>query len=139
MSVQTSAEAANSALKKGFYAWTVLTAVSVITGSALYEIPGAWGGLLGGLLAGSFFAVTAVVAAKTANMDTQYLGFAVLGSWLLKIILLISVLFWLRSQEFYNRPMFFVTLLIETIALLILEAVLVSRAPVPYVTPKSDS
>jgi hypothetical protein len=139
MSVQTAAQAANSALKKGCYAWTVLTTVSVICGYARYEIPGVWGGLLGGLLAGSFFAVTAIVAAKTANMDVQYLGFAVLGSWLLKIILLVCALFWLRSQDFYSRPAFFVTLLIETIALLILEAVLVTRAPVPYVTPKSDA
>lgn len=138
MRVQTSAEATNSASKKGFYAWTVLTTVSVLVGYGLYAAPGAWGGLLGGLLAGSFFAITAIVAAKTSNMDVQYLGFAVLGSWLFKISLLISALFWLRSQDFYSRPMFFVTLLIETIVLLILEAVLISRAPVPYVKPDSD-
>jgi hypothetical protein len=33
----------------------------------------------------------------------------------------------------YDRPIFFITLLLETVVLLVLEAVLVTRAPVPYV------
>ncbi len=138
MSVQTSAEAARNALKKGLYAWTLLTLVALAIGYVFADTFGVWGALLGSILAGSFFAITAIVAAKTANLAVEWLGYAVLGSWLLKIIFLISGLFWLRSQDFYSRPIFFVTLLIETIALLILEAVLVSRAPVPYVNPESD-
>jgi hypothetical protein len=84
-------------------------------------------------LAGSFFAITGLVAALTGNLELQYLGFAVLGSWLLKIVVLLVALFWLRGQDFYDRPIFFVTLLLETVVLLVLEAVLVTRAPVPYV------
>jgi ABC-type uncharacterized transport system permease subunit len=97
------------------------------------EQAGLWGALLAGLLAGSFFALTAAVAALTANLDLQLLGFAVLGSWLLKIVVLLGALFWLRGQDFYDRPIFFITLLLETFVLLVLEAVLVTRAPVPYV------
>jgi Ca2+/Na+ antiporter len=133
MVVQTSSQAATSALKKGLGAWAGLTVAFCAIGYVIESTAGLWGAFLGSLIAGTFFAVTAIVAVKTANLDVQYLGFAVLGSWLFKIVLLIGALFWLRSQDFYDRPTFFITLLSQTIALLVLETVLVTRAPVPYV------
>jgi Ca2+/Na+ antiporter len=133
MTVQTSAQAGRSALRKGLLAWAVLTVALSAIGYLVSGESGVWGALLASVLAGSFFAVTGIVAALTANLDLQYLGFAVLGSWLLKIVVLLGALFWLRGQDFYDRPIFFITLLLETIVLLVLEAVLVTRAPVPYV------
>jgi hypothetical protein len=133
MTVQTSAQAGRSALRKGLLAWAVLTVALSAIGFLVSGESGVWGALLASVLAGSFFAVTGIVAALTINLDVQYLGFAVLGSWLLKIVVLLGALFWLRGQDFYDRPIFFITLLLETIVLLVLEAVLVTRAPVPYV------
>ena len=133
MTVQTSAQAGRSALRKGLLAWAILTVALSAIGYLVSGESGVWGALLASVLAGSFFAVTGLVAALTANLDVQYLGFAVLGSWLLKIVVLLGALFWLRGQDFYDRPIFFITLLLETIVLLVLEAVLVTRAPVPYV------
>jgi hypothetical protein len=133
MTVQTSAQAGRSALRKGLLAWAVLTVALSAIGFMVSGESGVWGALLASVLAGSFFAVTGIVAALTVNLDVQYLGFAVLGSWLLKIVVLLGALFWLRGQDFYDRPIFFITLLLETVVLLILEAVLVTRAPVPYV------
>ena len=133
MTVQTSAQAGRSALRKGLLAWAILTVALSAIGYLVSGESGVWGALLASVLAGSFFAVTGIVAALTANLDVQYLGFAVLGSWLLKIVVLLGALFWLRGQDFYDRPIFFITLLLETVVLLVLEAVLVTRAPVPYV------
>jgi hypothetical protein len=133
MTVQTSAQAGRSALRKGLVAWAILTAVLSAIGFLVSDKSGLWGALLASVLAGIFFAVTGIVASLTTNLDVQYLGFAVLGSWLLKIVVLLGALFWLRSQDFYDRPIFFITLLLETVVLLVLEAVLVTRAPVPYV------
>jgi Ca2+/Na+ antiporter len=133
MTVQTSAQAGRSALRKGLVAWAILTVALSAIGYLVSGESGVWGALLASVLAGSFFAVTGIVAALTSNLDVQYLGFAVLGSWLLKIVVLLGALFWLRGQDFYDRPIFFITLLLETIVLLVLEAVLVTRAPVPYV------
>ena len=133
MTVQTSAQAGRSPFCKGLLALAVLTVALSAIGYLVSGESGVWGALLASVLAGSFFAVTGIVAALTANLDVQYLGFAVLGSWLLKIVVLLGALFWLRGQDFYDRPIFFITLLLETIVLLVLEAVLVTRAPVPYV------
>lgn len=133
MTTQTSAEAASTALRKGLLVWLGLSVVAGIVGYVMDSTAGLWGAFLGAIVAGVFFSITAIVAVKSANLDVQYLGFAVLGSWLLKILLLIGALAWLRSQDFYNRPVFFVTLLVQTFALLIVEARLLTRAPVPYV------
>lgn len=135
MSAQTSAQAASQALRKGLLVWLALSAGATALGYVMLSTAGLWGALLGAVLAGVFFSVTAIVAVKTSNMDVQYLGFAVLGSWLLKILLLIGALAWLRTQDFYSRPAFFLTLLVQTFALLIVEARILTRAPVPYVEP----
>ena len=65
-------------------------------------------------------------------MDTATLGAAVLGSWLVKMILLIVILVLLRDADFYSRPVLFITLLVGTVGALVLEALVVSRTQVPY-------
>lgn len=94
----------------------------------------AWGVALGGGIPWVFFGVTAVTALKTAGISAEKLGAIVLGSWLLKIIALLGVLAWMRGQDFYNRPIFFITLLIATAGLLIAEAQITLKAKVPYVS-----
>jgi len=106
--------------------------VSVLIGYAVAAGPGAWGALIGMGLAAGFFAITVGVALRTAALDVTALGAAVLGSWLIKMILLIVVLVLLRDADFYSRPVLFVTLLLGTIGALVLEAVVVTRTQVPY-------
>ena len=93
-----------------------------------------WGVALGGGIPWVFFGVTAVTALKTAGISAEKLGAIVLGSWLLKIISLLFVLAWMRGQDFYSRPVFFITLLIATSGLLITEAQITLKAKVPYVS-----
>jgi hypothetical protein len=78
MTVQTSAQAGRNALAKGVLAWAILTLVLSAIGYLWSGQAGLWGALLASILAGSFFAITGVVALVTANLDLQYLGFAVL-------------------------------------------------------------
>ena len=102
----------------------------VIDGAA-----GCWGALLGLAVPVAFFSITAVVALVTARTRPELLGFAVLGSWLAKVLLLIGVLAWLSRSDFYNRAVFFVVLLLGTFAYLIAEAFIVLRSRQPYVEP----
>ena len=55
-----------------------------------------------------------------------------LGSWLIKMIVLIGFLAWLKHQDWFDRPVFFVTLLVGTFGLLMLEGWLVTRSPQYY-------
>ncbi|KWW99514.1 ATP synthase protein I2 [Carbonactinospora thermoautotrophica] len=96
---------------------------------------GLWGGLLGIAIPVVFFAITVVVALATARMPPSTLGVAVLGSWAVKIVVMLAVLVPLRGQGFYDRGVLFGVALAGTIGFLLLEAVIVNRSRVPYVEP----
>ena len=119
-------------LRAGMVAVLIALPVSVLIGYAVAGGAGAWGALIGMGLAAGFFAITVGVALGTAALDVTALGAAVLGSWLIKMVLLIVVLVLLRDADFYSRPVLFVTLLVGTIGALVLEAVVVTRTQVPY-------
>ena len=128
---------ATKAFRIGLLAWLNISIVAVLLGKLFAAKPGVYGALIGALLAGSFFALTALVAKLTIKTSVEYLGFAVLGSWLGKIVLLLGVLFWLRNATFYDRPTLFGTLVVSTIGLLTLEAYVITRTPSLYVEPRA--
>lgn len=132
----TAKQAAIRAAVFGLLVWLVITVVGIRIGDAVEGSAGFWGSALGAIVAGLFFSVTAVIAVTTTKMGPDKLGFVILGSWLLKIVILMGVLAWLRTQDFYSRPFFFAVLVIQTMVLLALEAVILTRAKVPYVDPK---
>lgn len=119
-------------LRVGAIAFLLVPVVSAVL-FFLGQNSAGWGVLLGGGIPWVFFGVTAVTALRTANVNPSQLGAIVLSSWLLKIIALLGVLAWMRGQDFYSRPIFFVTLLIATIGLLVTEAQISLKAKVPYV------
>ncbi len=135
MSVISSAQAAKRALFIGLMSWFGVTIFAVVISYFAAGKPGVWGAIVGSAIAGLFLFVTAGVAIITAKSDVNVLGAAILGSWLLKIVVLMGALAWLRNQTFYNKSTLFATLLITTFGLLVLEAKLITSAPVPYLEP----
>jgi hypothetical protein len=119
-------------LRIGLLASLVALPVAVLIGYLVAGASGAWGAAIGMGIAVGFFAITVGVALGTAGMDTTALGASVLGSWLIKMVLLIVVLVLLRDADFYSRPVLFVSLLVGTIGTLVLEALVVTRTQVPY-------
>lgn len=101
-------------------------------GSLLAGTPGTWGGLLGFGIPLVFFTLTAWMAIATARLQPQWLGMAVMGSWLVKIVALIAMLAVLDGADFYSRGVFFGTLLITTFGYLGMEAWIVARTRVLY-------
>ena len=122
-------------LRSGAVAALVALPVATLLGWLLGGAPGAWGALIGMAIAVGFFGITVLVALGTARMDPTKLGIWVLGSWLLKMVLLIVVLALLRGADFYSRPALFVALLVGTAGSLLLEARVVTSTRVPYVEP----
>lgn len=122
-------------LTLGLIAFAVAMPVVAVIGYLIDGSAGVWGALLGLALPLAFFSITAIVALLTVRLRPEVLGAAVLGSWLLKIIVLIGVLVPLSNADFYNRMVFFVVLLLGTFGYLALEAVIVLRTRVPYVEP----
>lgn len=122
-------------LRVGLIASLVALPVAVLIGYLVAGAAGAWGAAIGMGIAVGFFTITVGVALATAGMDATALGASVLGSWLVKMILLIVVLVLLRDADFYSRPVLFVSLLVGTVGTLVIEALVVTRTQVPYTEP----
>lgn len=123
-------------LRIGAPAAVVLIAGSAGGGWLLSGTPGMWGGLLGSAVPTVFFGITAAVGVRARQVSVTSMGVLILTSWLFKIVALVAFLYWLRMQDWFDRPVFFVALLIGTAGLLGLEGWLVTRSPQLYAEPK---
>ena len=98
---------------------------------------GFWGGVLGIAIPVGFFSITVIVALLTLHVRPEIFGTAILGSWIIKLILLIVVLAVLSGADFYNRTIFFIAFVLGTVGYLVAEAVIVVRSRVPYLEPRT--
>lgn len=115
-------------------------AVAIVAGSIGYlvaGVPGLVGGLLGAALAAVFLGLTAVsflIAARVAKGDSTNPVFfgVVVGVWLLKLIVFFVVEVLLRGQPWFDPLVFFWAVVVVVIGSLVLDAVAMYRARVPY-------
>ncbi|WP_127783779.1 hypothetical protein [Rhodococcus sp. X156] len=130
--------ALRAAVRQGVLGLLVLTVVAAAVASAIAGLEGLWGALLGAAVGGGFVVITAIVVLLTARSEPTVMGAAVLGSFLLKILVFIGVVAVLRDLEFYSHPTFVIVIAIEAIAVLALETRAVLSTNVPYVAPHSE-
>ncbi len=115
-----------------------LAAAAALIGYVARSGAGAAGALLGALLPAVFLGITACSGVWARRIRPDLLGFAVLGSWLPKVLALMVFLHWLKHQTFYDKPAFLITLVLGTFGLLLLEGWLVTRSPQYYVDRRPD-
>jgi hypothetical protein len=116
-------------------------AVAIVAGTIGFLVSGVSGlvgGLLGAALAGVFLGLTAVsflIAGRVAKGDSTSPVFfgIVIGVWLLKLIVFIVVEVLLRGQPWFNPLVFFGSVVVVVIGSLVLDAVAMYRARMPYV------
>ncbi|HEY4152079.1 MAG TPA: hypothetical protein VGM38_02040 [Pseudolysinimonas sp.] len=116
-------------------------AVAVVAGTVGFlvaGVPGLVGGLLGAGMAAIFLGLTAasmLVAGRVAKGDSTSPAFfgIVVGVWLLKLVIFVVVEVLLRGQPWFDPRVFFVAVLIVVIGSLVLDAIAISRARMPYV------
>ncbi len=121
------------AVKLGTVALIVLTIISLAVWGGLRDLPGIWGVLIGAALGGGFVILTALSVLITSNTDAATTGAIVLGSWLLKIVVLIIVLVVIRDMEFYDTVALFVTVIIALLVVLAMEVWGVMTSRVTYI------
>ncbi|RVW06687.1 hypothetical protein EF834_00060 [Rhodococcus spongiicola] len=96
---------------------------------------GLWGALLGAAVGGGFILCTALAVLLTARMPAVTAGAVLLGSWLLKMVLAITVLAILDPLDFYNRQAMVIVIVLSLVIVLGAETYGVLKTKVPYVTP----
>lgn len=122
-------------LRLGAVGLLVLTPVAALLGWLVDGSAGLAGAMIGVLVPAVFFGLTAVLALVTLRLSPGALGGVVLGSWVLKLLVLIGVFLVLDQWDGWSRPVFAVVFLVGVIASLALEAVVVLRSQQPYVQP----
>ena len=124
------------ALRIGTPVGIAYTGLATLAGHFLAGSWGSFGAMFGGLLPLVFFGITMLTGLLARRLGPDLIGFAILGSWLPKMIGLLFFLNWLSDQTWYDRGVFMVTLLIGTIGLLTLEGWVAVRSPQYYTDPR---
>lgn len=122
------------ALRLGSSALLVVTIVSLMSWGGYQGLPGIWGVLIGAAIAGGFLLVTVASVLLTASTTPTTTGAVVLGTWLMKVIVVLMVLVLIRDLTFYSHVAFFVTLLVALIVVLATEAYGVMTSRVTYLS-----
>jgi hypothetical protein len=126
-------------LRWGSLGALVAIVLAAVLGWVIAGMPGLWGAILGIAIPVAFFSVTVIVALVTLRVRPEVFGAAILGSWILKIAILIAVLAVLSRADFYSRTAFFIAFVVGTVGYLLTEAIIVVRTRVPYVEPTEAS
>lgn len=109
------------ALKLGGWALIALTIVSLAVWGGMRDLPGIWGVLLGAAIGGGFVLLTVVSVLLTSNTTPATTMTVVLGSWLVKLLVLMGFLAWLRTMTFYDTTAFAVTVIAALVVVLATE------------------
>lgn len=109
------------ALKLGGWALVALTIVSLAVWGGMRDLPGIWGVLLGAAIGGGFVLLTVVSVLLTSNTTPATTMTVVLGSWLVKLLVLMGILAWLRTMTFYDTTAFAVTIIAALVVVLATE------------------
>lgn len=122
-------------LRWGTLGSLVALVVAAAIGYLVAGSEGLWGAVLGIAIPVAFYSITVIVAVITVRVRPEVFGAAILGSWVVKIAVLIGVLAALSNADFYSRGAFFIAFVVGTVGYLIAEAIIVVRTRVPYLEP----
>lgn len=107
--------------------------VTALVAGLIVGWSGVWGALVGLAIALAFLVTTAVVGARTAGGDPIVVASWLLGSWLVKVVVVGLVLVALRDADFYDPVALFVGIVVGMLSTLWAEYRSLTAARVPYV------
>lgn len=120
----------------------LLTAVVAVLGAGVGllvgQLPGVWGALIAALLGLVFTFTTVATLRFLAGRGPELLQLVLVGGLLVKMVLVVLVMLWLRTQDFYHRGVFFGTLVVVVLGAVVIEMYSVATARIPVVEPASD-
>ena len=121
------------ALKLGSRALIIATLISLVVWGAAAGLQGLSGVVLGAAIGGSFVLFTAVSVLLTSRSTPATTMAVVLGSWLLKIVVLVIVLFAIRDLDIYHTVSLFVTVVVVLVSTLGTEVWAIVTSKVTFV------
>lgn len=121
------------AAKAGGIGIAVLTVISLMVWGGARDLPGIWAVLIGAAIGGGFVLATVGVVLLTANTTPTNTLIVVLGTWLLKILVVLVVLAVLKNYDFYDSTALAVTIILALVVGLATETLGLMRTTTTYV------
>ena len=112
-----------------------LAVVGIVVGLLVAGEKGLWGALVGVVLTGFFCATTIWSMLRTVGATPATMAAFVMGSWLVKLVVLIVVLSVLRGRDFYDPYVLFGVVAVGAIGSALLDYRAVSRGRITYFQP----
>lgn len=128
-----------SAVKWGVMGLIALAVVGALLGGLFAGKEGVYGALIGAAVGGGFILFTALGVLLTAKLPALTAGAVLLGTWLLKMILAMVVLFVLSDMDFYNKTALVLVIIMSLVVVLGAETYGVLGTKTPYVDPIPSS
>nr|WP_223304683.1 MULTISPECIES: hypothetical protein [unclassified Rhodococcus (in: high G+C Gram-positive bacteria)] len=128
-----------SAVKWGVTGLIALAVVGALLGGLFAGKEGVYGALIGAAVGGGFILFTALGVLLTAKLPALTAGAVLLGTWLLKMILAMVVLFVLSDMDFYNKTALVLVIIMSLVVVLGAETYGVLGTKTPYVDPTPSS
>lgn len=128
-----------SAVKWGVMGLIALAVVGALLGGLFAGMEGVYGALIGAAVGGGFILFTALGVLLTAKLPALTAGAVLLGTWLLKMILAMVVLFVLSDMDFYNKTALVLVIIMSLVVVLGAETYGVLGTKTPYVDPTPSS
>lgn len=105
----------------------IVAVISLSLWGMTKDLPGIYGALIGVSTGGGFMLLTIVSILITAKTSPQATLGVVLGSWLLKAVILLVVLFVLKDKTFYDNTALALTVIASLVVVLGCETYAVTR------------
>ncbi|MER2205560.1 MAG: hypothetical protein ABS980_16440 [Rhodococcus sp. (in: high G+C Gram-positive bacteria)] len=128
-----------SAVTWGVMGLIALAVVGALLGGLFAGKEGVYGALIGAAVGGGFILFTALGVLLTAKLPALTAGAVLLGTWLLKMILAMVVLFVLSDMDFYNKTALVLVIIMSLVVVLGAETYGVLGTKTPYVDPTPSS
>lgn len=112
-----------------------IAVVAAVIGGLAVGSAGVYSALIGAATAFGFFGITAVIMLLTADSGPAVMAGAVMGGFLIKIVLLFAVVGLMSGKDFYDPMVLFITLVVGAAASLAIETYAVQSARIPTIDP----
>lgn len=135
----TAAPVLRRALVYGAIVSFAIAVIGSIAGALVAELPGMLSALIGAGMGFVFLGLTAasiLLADRVTGSDLlspAYFGI-VIGSWIVKFVVFLVLVFSLRDAAFVEPTVLFITLVAAVVGGLVTDMVAVTRSRVPYVS-----
>lgn len=135
----TAAPVLRRALVYGAIVSFAIAVIGSVAGALVAELPGMLSALIGAGMGFVFLGLTAasiLLADRVTGSDLlspAYFGI-VIGSWIIKFVVFLVLVFSLRDAAFVEPTVLFITLVAAVVGGLVTDMVAVTRSRVPYVS-----